>query len=202
VVLVTTTHPVTRPSRSVLAVIGPSASGKSSLVRELHGRGIVRVHPTWTTRPRRPDELAGSPEHRFVSDDTFDALAARGFFLDTVEMFGLPYRYGLPALASASAGGLVDAVMLRAPLVDRFTALVGRPLVYQVEDTSERPCRRLLERGSDRAEVVARLDDNVREIALGREVADRVFANDGSLDDLADAVAAALAVDVSRVEVA
>ena len=62
-------------ARRVLVVIGPSASGKSSLVRELHRRRVIRVLPTWTTRPRRADERDGSLEHRFVSDERFGERA-------------------------------------------------------------------------------------------------------------------------------
>ena len=90
--------------RPVLVVIGPSASGKSSAVRELHRRGVVRVHPTWTTRPRRPDEGDGAPEHRFVTDTIFDDLEAAGFFLGTVCLPGLPYRYALPQVTGATTG--------------------------------------------------------------------------------------------------
>src|SRR4051812_28800945 len=117
-----------RSRRPVVVFIGPSGSGKSTVVRELADRGLVTVHPTWTTRPRRADEQQGSLEHRFVSDDEFDELCRRKFFIDTVSLFGLAYRYGLPPLDDGSAGATspalhaapVDAVMLRAPLVDRF----------------------------------------------------------------------------------
>src|SRR3954447_16585781 len=106
-----------RSGRPVGGFIGPSGSGKSTVVRELAARGLVTVHPTWTTRPRRADERQGSLEHRFVSDDEFDELCRRGFFIETVSLFGLPFRYGLPPLDgdSAGPGGPVDAVMLRAP---------------------------------------------------------------------------------------
>ena len=77
-------------TRPVLVVIGPSASGKSTAVRELHRRGVAHVHPTWTTRPRRPDEGDGTLEHRFVTDAMFDELDAAGFFLGTVVLPGLP----------------------------------------------------------------------------------------------------------------
>src|SRR3954468_10651500 len=129
-----------RTRRPVVVFIGPSGSGKSTVVRELADLGLVTVHPTWTTRPRRPDEQQGSLEHRFVSDDEFDRLCRRKFFIDTVSLFGLPYRYGLPPLSNPSSGPAdpVDAVMLRAPLVDRFAEHVGAVTVYQIADTDDR----------------------------------------------------------------
>ena len=81
----------------LLVVIGPSASGKSS-------RG-ARAAPA-RRRARAPDvDDATAParrerrqrlEHRFVTDAMFDELDAAGFFLGTVVLPGLPYRYALP----------------------------------------------------------------------------------------------------------
>jgi guanylate kinase len=183
--------------RPVLVFIGPSASGKSSVVRQLHEAGVVTVHPTWTTRPRRIDESEGSLEHRFVSPAAFDELSAQGFFLDTVMMFGLPYWYGLPALRLSDSGP-VDAVMLRAPLIARFAQVVRRHLVYQIEDRADRTRARLIARGCQASELAARIDDNRKEIAAGRHLADRVFVNDGSLTDLVDKIASALGADLMR----
>jgi len=180
----------------MLVIIGPSASGKSSVARELHRRRVLRVHPTWTTRPRRDEERAGCLEHRFVSNAAFDRLCAQGFFLETVAWVGGAHRYGLPPLPAASRG-LVDAVILRAPFVEAFVQRFGDPLVYQIEDTAARARRRLVLRGCPAAELAARLDDHQRELLAGRRVADRVFVNDQSLAVLVEAVAAALREDLA-----
>jgi guanylate kinase len=182
-------------SQPTVVIIGPSGSGKSSVVRGLADRGLVRVHPTWTTRPRRADEQHGSPEHRFVSERAFDDLEASGFFLDTVAMFGLPHRYGL-APVPAPVPGRIDLVMLRAPLIQRFAAFAPQMLVYQIEDTADRVHQRLLRRDCGREDLVARLADNRREVALGRRIADRVFVNEGRLEALVDSVGGALRGDV------
>jgi guanylate kinase len=176
----------------VLAVIGPSGSGKSSVVRELHRRGLVQVRPTWTTRPRRAEEAHGSVEHRFVSDTRFDLLERAGFFLDTVAMFGLPYRYGMPGPATFGAAA-TEVVMLRAPLVERFGRFGVDFTVVQIEDTPQRTRARLVRRNLDGAELQARLADNERELALGRAIADVVLVNDDSIAALADRVAAVAA---------
>jgi guanylate kinase len=179
----------TRPVPPLLVVIGPSGCGKSSAVRRLCELGAVRVHPTWTTRPRRPDEAHGSLEHRFVDDATFDALAEHGAFLDTVSLFGLPHRYGLPPIRR-SADGRVDVVMLRAPLVERFDRVVGPPrVVVQIEDDADRAAARLRARESSAEELRRRLADNERELVLGRRVADHVLVNDGTIAGLAAALA-------------
>ena len=181
----------------VVAIIGPSGSGKSSVVRELHRRRLITVHPTWTTRPRRPDEPGGSLEHRFVDDDEFDRLDAAGFFCETVRMFGLPYRYGLSA-HGRSTPGRVDVVMVRAALVDRLRTHLPVGRVYQIEDESYRSWRRMIDRGATAVDVAARVADNERESALGRHVADRTFRNDRSIADLADRLAEALRHDAAH----
>jgi guanylate kinase len=179
------------PSR-MLAVIGPSGSGKSSAVRMLARQGLLRVHPTWTTRPRRPEERDGSLEHRFVDDASFDELVASGFFLDSVALFGLPYRYGLPPIR-CTTDGRIDTVMLRAPLVERFRQVVPRPLVVvQIEDEPLRIADRLHRRAASTLELRCRLEDNDRETVAGRALADRVLVNDGGLDELAEALEAAI----------
>ena len=180
----------------IVAFIGPSGSGKSTAVRRLAARHRLTLHPTWTTRPRRADERHGSPEHRFVSEREFDELARGGFFLDTIRLFGLPHRYGLPRI-EPGAGGRVDAVMLRAPLVDRFAELVTRPIVYQIEDHPDRTATRLAARGTGADELAARLADNQVELRAGRVVADRVFVNDGTVEDLVAAISRALTLDVA-----
>jgi guanylate kinase len=169
----------------LIAVIGPSGSGKSSLVRELDRRGLVRVHPTWTTRPRRADETRGSLEHRFVTDDVFDALDGDGFFLATGSLFALPWRYGLPHIVPAGDGRL-DLVMLRAPVVERVRGVLPLGLVIQVVDDAARVSERLRARASGPHDVAARLSDNELEVARGRQVADVTLLNDGTIAELAE----------------
>lgn len=177
-----------------VAVIGPSASGKSSVVRELARRGVITVHPTWTTRPRRGDEVAGSLEHRFVSDATFDQLCDDDFFHETVEMFGLPHRYGMPPHRPAG-DGTVDLVMVRAPLVDRFRLHVPGAVIYLIEGDEGQAERWLTSRGCQEDDLEARVRDNTAEIELGRRLADRTFRNDDTVAALADRIEAALGVD-------
>ncbi|HUI48448.1 MAG TPA: hypothetical protein VL119_07110 [Acidimicrobiia bacterium] len=182
-------------SRPVLVVIGPSASGKSAAVRELHQRGVVHVHPTWTTRPRRPDESDGTLEHRFVSDAVFDELDAAGFFLGTVTLPGLPYRYALPRV-TLRGDRPVDTIMARAPFVALLAPHLPEQVVYEIEDTPERARERLVARGSDAQEIDARLAGHRGELEAGRALAARCFVNDGTLDELVGAITEALCVDL------
>jgi guanylate kinase len=175
----------------LIAVIGPSGGGKSSMVRELHRRGLVHVHPTWTTRPRRTDELNGTLEHRFVTDEVFDLLCAQELFLATATFFGLPWRYGLPRVENPN-DGRIGLVMLRAPAVELLREQLALSLVIQVEADDQRIARRLLARGSSPDEIAARLVDNRHEVALGRTLADVTLRNDHTIESLAASAARAI----------
>jgi ribose 1,5-bisphosphokinase PhnN len=137
--------PMTHRSRC-LVLIGPSGAGKSSVLRELDRRLMVVVRPTWTTRPRRPEELEITLEHRFVSDRKFDELLRAGSFSQTGALTGLPYRYGLPAFEPRD-GGPVDAVILRADYVEPFSRAVPGAFVYQIGSRGDQMVRRIRARG-------------------------------------------------------
>jgi guanylate kinase len=179
----------------VLVFLGPSASGKSTVVRELHRRGLIEVTPSWTTRPRRADEQAETVEHRFVSEEEFTARQREGLFLETVTMFGLPYRYGLPAVGAPGDHGRVPAIMVRAPLLPLVARHFPDHVAYQIEDRYERVPERLARRGGSDAELGTRLEGYEDERRQGRALTHRTFVNAGSVEELIDAVAAAVQQD-------
>ncbi len=133
-----------------------------------------------------------------MSDTEFDARDADNFFLGTVTLPGLPYRYALPRL-ELTDDGPVDTIMARAPFVDALRQYFPYQVVYQIEDTPQHAKARLLERGCDPSELVARLGCYAEEARAGRALAQRVFINDASLDDLVDAVTKKLQTDAATV---
>lgn len=159
----------------VLIVVGPSGVGKSTLLGELGARGVVRVSPTWTTRPRRHYEDAGNIDHVFCSPAEFAEREAAGFFLETVELFGLDHRYGLPRLVEPDTGGCVPVLMLRAPLLDRVPRHFSNYVVYQVEAPRERVQEHLDTRALKDGPQGSRLSDFERELELGRRFATRII---------------------------
>jgi len=189
-------EPIGTGRRPLVVLVGPSGAGKSSLARDLQGRGIVSIHPSWTTRPPRPNEGGGSFEHRFVSDHDFDELDHAGFFTARGTIHGLPYRYGIPAIDRGAEGPL-DAVIWRARHIAQLRCLASDCLVYQVADTDTRIERRIATRGTTRNEVESRAADNISELSAGRRVAHRVFQNHGSLEGLSQQVLAGLIADTS-----
>ena len=94
----------------------------------------TRRGPRARVGPTRRD---GTLEHRFVSDTAFTDLEAAGFFLGTVALPGLPYRYALPKVTLRDDGP-IDTIMARAPFIDLFAPYFPDRLVYEIEDTLDR----------------------------------------------------------------
>lgn len=178
----------------LLVVIGPSGSGKSSAVQELSRRGVVEVTPSWTTRPPRKGETSSSIEHKFVSEEEFNKQESQGFFLEVVQLFNLPYRYGIPRLQQPKSDR-VPLIMLRANLLPLLPKHYINGIIYQIEDELSKVEDRLLKRQADGEQQGSRLQDYKKEIELGRQSARRVFTNDTDLGLLADALEAAIVED-------
>ncbi|MEO6503309.1 MAG: hypothetical protein ABIQ09_15545 [Jatrophihabitantaceae bacterium] len=177
----------------LLMLIGPSASGKSTLARALADQGSVTLAPTWTTRPARPDEDGDTAEHRFVSEEVFDQLSAQQAFLVEGSHPGLPYRYGLPRLDGVAG---IAMVILRASHVALLASATRRsPVVYQVCAPARDVAARLAERRTRQAERRLRLEAYHAERVAGARISHRTFLNDGPVTHLVAAVSRALAAD-------
>jgi guanylate kinase len=180
-------------SPALLVLIGPSATGKSTLARALADRGLVTLVPTWTTRPRRSDEPGDTAEHRFVDTAGFNRLRAERALLAEARLPGLPYRYGLPRLDGLTGIALVIA---RAEQIDLLAAASGLvPVVYQVCAPIQQVAARLAERGTTPAEREFRLARFHAERVAGVQVSDRCFLNNGQITDLVSTVSQALVAD-------
>lgn len=160
----------------ILVIIGPSGTGKSTIVQKLQSDGLIEVTPTWTTRPPREHELLETVEHCFVNQETFDAQKAASFFLDTVQVFNLPYQYGIPELTTTNES-LIPTIMLRAPLVERVPTYYANFIVYHIESDQARVREALHARTQAGEPIGNRLDDYQKEVLLGRSLAHRVFIN-------------------------
>jgi guanylate kinase len=180
-------------TRKVLAVIGPSGAGKSTVIRNLHDEGLVQVSPTWTTRPPRPGELEETVEHHFVAEAEFAKKQKIGFFVEVVQMFDLPFKYGLSPISEPEPGK-VPVVMLRASLLQLFNKYYPNNVVYQIEDDLPKIRERLRARELHGEELGSRLSDYEKEIAFGHKLADRIFIN-RDLGTLADQIKKALKED-------
>lgn len=164
------------------------------MLRMLEGRR-TSVTPVWTTRPRTQDELRGVVEHRFVSEEEFDKLAASGTFLEVFTTDDLPYRYGLPPLQEPRRPHLVPVVAMRAVSMDVVDRQCPDRIIYQIEPEEEKAHHRLRVASADADELSRRLQSYEAERLAGREVADRVFPRHVSPDYFLREVSAALDED-------
>jgi guanylate kinase len=78
--------------RGILFVVSsPSGGGKGTLIRMARERLTnLAVSISWTTRPPRPGELEARDYH-FVSIEEFEAMRARGEFLEWARVHGNLY---------------------------------------------------------------------------------------------------------------
>jgi guanylate kinase len=160
------------PAPALLTVLsGPSAVGKSTVVSRLRAEcPQIWQSVSVTTRPPRSGELDGR-EYHFVSEQEFEAMAARGDLLEWARYVG--YRYGtprapvqehlsrgIPALLEIDVAG---ARQVRAAVPTALLVFLAPPSWEELE-------RRLLGRNTESAEVIdRRLEAAQAELAAERE---------------------------------
>lgn len=181
-------------NQPVLFLIGPSGVGKSSVLRELSSRKIIELTPSWTTRPPRNDETVSSIEHKFISETDFFRLESDGFFLKIMQLFDLPYRFGLPYITTP-LDKAVPAVVLRTYLVADMLRHYPNSYIYAIEDEFDRVEARLNKRLSEGEPLGSRLEEYNNEISQGRKITNRVFTNNSSIKDLAKKIETVLKFD-------
>jgi len=141
----------------VLIVSGPSGSGKSTLVQRILELPGTMPSISCTTRARRATEASGKC-YDFVTEEEFDAMVARGEFLEYARVFG-KYSYGTPRkwLEESRKKGVdlvleIDvqgAAQVKQQLPDAVAIFILPPSREELE-------RRLRDRGQDSSEEIAR----------------------------------------------
>ncbi|MCR4303564.1 MAG: guanylate kinase [Gallionella sp.] len=166
-------------SGNLFVISAPSGAGKTSLVRAL-----IDINPqidlsvSYTTRKPRPGERDGKDYH-FVSRETFLAMAKRGEFLESAEVYGNLYGSSQTWISQENARGRdilmeIDwqgAAQIRRIFPDSISAFILPPSLEALE-------QRLRSRGKDDGEVISR-----RLAAVSEDVAhiaefDYVIIND------------------------
>jgi len=148
----------------VLIVSGPSGSGKSTLVQKILELPGTMQSISCTTRPRRATEASGKC-YAYVTEAEFDAMVARGEFLEYARVFGR-HSYGSPKkwLDEARRKGLdlvleID-VQGAAQVKEKIPESVA---IFIVPPSPEELERRLRSRGQDSD------DEIVRRLARARD---------------------------------
>ena len=144
-------------SGTLFIVSAPSGAGKTSLVRALLAADPgVRLSISHTTRAMRPGEVDGRDYH-FVTKDTFDAMRARGDFLESAEVHGNFYGTSRGWITERMAAG--DDILLE---IDWQGALQVRRImseavgIFVLPPSLDALAERLANRATDSPDVIAR----------------------------------------------
>ena len=147
------THP------RVLVLSGPSAVGKSTVVRALRAR-LPDLHfsVSATTREPRPGEVEGV-DYYFVTPERFQELIDSGELLEWAEIHGGLHRSGTPSApvrraADAGLPVLIEVDLAGARAVKR--ALPDALSVFLAPPSREALRERLVGRGTETPERMAR----------------------------------------------
>jgi guanylate kinase len=164
----------------VLIFSGPSGSGKSTLVQKVLELPGTMPSVSCTTRPRRATEASGKC-YDFVTSEQFDAMVARGEFLEYARVFG-KHSYGSPKkwLDESRSKGIdlvleIDvqgATQVKEKLPESVAIFILPPSRQELE-------RRLRSRGMDADDEIARrLAKAKGEIELAEKFYDFCVVND------------------------
>ena len=164
----------------VLIFSGPSGSGKSTLVQKVLELPGTMPSVSCTTRPRRATEASGKC-YDFVTSEQFDAMVARGEFLEYARVFG-KHSYGTPKkwLDESRSKGIdlvleIDvqgAAQVKEKLPESVAIFILPPSRQELE-------RRLRSRGMDADDEIARrLAKAKGEIELAEKFYDFCVVND------------------------
>jgi guanylate kinase len=179
--------------RLLFVVAGPSGVGKNTIIRELltnHPYEMARLI-TYTTRPRRDDEVEGQQYH-FVTPDQFEALARQGRLLEVDEesighdVYKLGHVYSMPRdiyeamprekhilIAEVDIYGMR---LLRQHYPECVTIFVTAPPQTLMERILERPDEHM-----DDENLAHRMKTAEEQIAAAREFDYIVFNEEGRL---------------------
>jgi guanylate kinase len=155
----------------LFVIAAPSGAGKTTLVKALlAAEPQLRVSVSHTTRKKRPTEEAGR-EYHFVTVPEFEALVARGEFLEHARVFDNYYgtsRAFVEQQLAAGHGVVLEIDWQGARQVRR--AMPECVSIFILPPSRHALNERLARRATDTAEVITRrLADSVADMSHYRE---------------------------------
>lgn len=164
----------------VVVLSGPSAAGKSTLVRCLRGR-IPDLHfsVSATTRAPRPGEVDGVDYH-FVTPDRFQQLIDDGALLEWAEIHGGLHRSGTLADPVRGAVAAGHPVLIEVDLAGARAVKQAMPevlTVFLAPPNWEALKARLVDRGTETPEVIERRLATARTELAAQGDFDKVVVN-------------------------
>jgi guanylate kinase len=164
----------------VVVLSGPSAVGKSTLVRCLRER-IPELHfsVSATTRAPRPGEVDGVDYH-FVTPARFQQLIDEGALLEWAEIHSGLHRSGTPAGPIRDAAAAGHPVLIEVDLAGARAIKQAMPeaiSVFLAPPNWEALEARLVGRGTETPEVIARRLATARTELAAQDDFDEVVVN-------------------------
>jgi guanylate kinase len=161
-----------KPKGPLIVLSGPSGSGKSTVIGKLLERGDLPLHlsVSATTRPKRPNEVAGKDYHYWTMDRFGEELVADGFLehakvvdhrYGTLKSEVEPYRdQGVGVILDVDTQGRLH-VCTRCPDAISIFLYASSPKIYE---------ERLRKRGTESEEAIQRrLANGLKELAHAPE---------------------------------
>jgi len=184
------------PNAFIVALMGSSGAGKTAIARLLCEKGIADGTPSWTTRPPGDDEESTSYDHKFVTPEEFEQQKRRDGFILQRPLYG--YEYGLP-IPKRPPEGKVPLILIKAVVAKPLLLQYPNARLYQVEASIDVLSERIRDRSrSTEEDTDIRLKKAEEETQEGRLVAQRMFNNDGSIEDSLDQVIEAIKNDAAE----
>lgn len=164
----------------LVVLAGPSAVGKSSVVRELRTRLPELVFSvSATTRDPRPGEVDGK-DYRFTSREEFQRMIDSGELLEWAEIHGGLQRSGTPAAPVEEALEAGKPVLVEVDLAGARAVRKAMPealLVFMAPPSWDVLVQRLTGRGTETEDVVARRLETARVELAAQDEFDTVIVN-------------------------
>jgi len=175
---------------TLFVISAPSGAGKTSLVSEmLRQDSRLGVSVSHTTRPMREGEQNGVNYH-FVSRDEFEAMIARGDFLEHADVFGNYYGTSQVWVRETLATGQDVILEIDWQGAKQVRRLIPECVsVFIVPPSAEVLRQRLVGRGTDAADVVERRLAEAEEECRHAVEFDYLVVNDDFSTALADLLA-------------
>lgn len=143
----------------IFIIVGPMASGKTTISKQLEEEfGLERI-VTYTTRPKRAKEKDGV-DYNFITEEEFDAMEKLGYFAETTE-YNADFGYCRYGSTVESYRGDQNKIIVLNPkgvltVLKELQKEDVQPIVIWLDINEETRVQRALKRGDKPEEITRR----------------------------------------------